>query len=378
MKKHFRYLTGVLTLLLGVILLSCDDEESGTPLITNVRVTLKDSAIVGGQFNLTVAIQGTNLGDVNKVLFNDVEAELNPVYVTNKNIICAVPDDAPTQVTNKITVFTTSGASASFDFKVILPEPVVQAVYNEFAKPGATNYVFGNYFYVISKVMVGETEVEIKEITPTAIEFIMPEVSGGETVTVVGEGGTVESTFKLHDTSGNMVNFDIPATTWGSAVCWGSAEIVAPANSDIEPVSGKYTRIKQNNLAKTGWQDDWVLSTCWFDFSLPAGSHETKMLKFEVNVVEPWKAGFYEINLSADGKTYTYIFKPWDNETYKSTGFKTRGWMTVYVPLSNFRNGSNQIANIANIRDFQFVFKTPDAAIAKHHVAADNFRIVDK
>ncbi|MBA4054835.1 MAG: hypothetical protein C0490_09000 [Marivirga sp.] len=382
MKKMNVYITQFMMLLAFAvtILVSCTEDEVGQPIITNVRVTEKDSTITGGEFNLTLAIQGTDLGSVQKVFFNDVEAYLNPVYVTNSNIIVTVPDSPPTTVSNKITVVTSSGQTASFDFSVVLPEPIVFGVYNEFALPGTENKVLGNYFYVISKVLVGETEVEITKVTANEITFIMPaDAVVDESITIEGGGGTVTPTLKLHPTEGNMVNFDIPATGWGSDVCWGDAERIDPEDSDLEVISGRYTRIKQTNLPKTGYQGDWVISTCWFDFGLASASHATKMFKFEVNVSEAWKAGFYEINISTeDGSLHQYIFKPWDNELFKTSGFTTKGWKTIYIPLSNFKTtGGAQIADISKIRDFQFMFKTPDAAIDKLYVAADNFRIVD-
>ncbi len=368
-------------ILFSAFIISCSEDEDSQPIITNVRVTVKDSTITAGEFNLVVAIQGSGLEGVQKVLFNDVEANLKPIYVTSTNIICPIPDSPPGELLNKITVVTSSGKSTSYDFTVILPEPVVSAVYNELAAPGAENRVLGNYFYFVSKVLVGDEEVQITKVNATEITFTMPGGDPtGKTVTVISAGGTATSTFILNSASiGNMVNFDIPATGWGADVCWGSAERVDPANSDLEVLSGRYTMIKQSNLPKSGWQDNWVISTCGFDFGLPTASHATKMFKFEHYVVETWKAGYYEIMIKSDGVEYRYLFKPWDSEAYRTSGYATTGWRTAYIPLSEFKSAAGgQIADISKINDFQFIFKTPDAAIDNFYAAADNFRIVDK
>lgn len=368
-------------ILFSAFIISCSEDEDNQPIITNVRVTVKDSTITAGEFNLVVAIQGSGLEGVQKVLFNDIEADLKPVYVTSTNIICPIPDSPPNELLNKITVVTSSGKSASYDFTVILPVPVVNAVYNELAAPGAENRVLGNYFYFVSKVLVGDEEAQITKVNATEITFTMPGSDPtGKTVTVVSAGGTATSTFILNSASiGNMVNFDIPATGWGADVCWGSAERIDPANSELEVLSGRYTLIKQSNLPKSGWQDNWVISTCGFDFGLPAGSHATKMFKFEHYVVETWKAGYYEIMIKSDNIEYRYLFKPWDSEAYRASGYATTGWRTAYIPLSDFKSADGgQIADISKINDFQFVFKTPDAAIDNFFTAADNFRIVDK
>lgn len=380
-------------ILASACIISCSEEEDSQPIITNVRVTVKDSTISAGDFNLVLAIQGSGLEGVQKVLFNDVEADLKPVYVTSTNIICAIPDSPPSELLNKITIVTASGKSASYDFTVILPDPVVTAVYNEYAKPASENRVLGNYFYFVSKVLVGDEEVQITKFTATEITFTMPDDDVvGKTVTVFSAGGTATSTFKFPTAEeGNMVNFDIAATPWGSDVCWGDAERIDPGNSELEVVSGRYTRIKQSNLPKSGFQSNWVISTCNNGqqvngeplvsfFGLPSGSHETKMLKFEHYVVETWKAGYYDIVLTTnDGVSYTYQFKPWDSDAYRTSGYSTKGWRTAYIPVSNFKSASGgQIADIAQLNDFQFIFKTPDTAIDNFYTAADNFRIVDK
>jgi hypothetical protein len=374
-------------ILCSAFIISCSEDEDSQPIITNVRVTVKDSTITSGDFNLVVAIQGTGLEGVQKVLFNDVEADLKPVYVTSTNIICAVPDSPPSELLNKITVVTASGKSTSYDFTVILPDPVVSAVYNEFAKPSSENRVLGNYFYFVSKVLVGEEEVQITKFTATEITFTMPDDDvSGKTVTVVSAGGTAASTFKFPTAlEGNMVNFDVAATPWGSDVCWGDAERIDPGNSELEVLSGRYTRIKQSNLPKSGFQSNWVISTCNNGqainfFKLPSASHETKMLKFEHYVVETWKAGYYDIVLTTnDNVSYTYQFKPWDSDEYRTSGYTTKGWRTAYIPVSNFKSSSGaQIADISVLNDFQFIFKTPDATIDNFYTAADNFRIVDK
>ncbi|MFZ6012677.1 MAG: glycan-binding surface protein [Bacteroidota bacterium] len=395
MKKIQTYLSPLLFLMLVApswLITSCTEDEGGQPVINNVRITEKDSTIAGGKFNLVVAVQGSNLRSVNKVLFNDIEADINPVYITNTNIIVTIPDDAPGAITNTITVFTKSGASATFNFQVVLPEPVVSGVYNEFAPAGSQNKVLGDYFFLVEKVLVGDTEVEIVKSTDQEITFVMPSAVGTDKVTVVAAGGTTTSTFRLNETVGRMINFDIPATGWGSDVCWGDSERVKPEDSDIPVISGKFARIKQKNLAATGYQGDWVFSTCWFDFGLTAGSHDQKMFKFEANVVETWKAGQYTIRIGTDdGGLFIYQFRPWDTNEFRSTGFKTNGWKTFYIPLSDFRKYINdgttlvepvvRIADVSKIRDLRVDFNNAGEGaktIASHYVAIDNLRIVDK
>jgi hypothetical protein len=391
MKNINKYLSVAMLVIIvaSIGLLSCQEDEEGTPVITNIRVVEKDSAIVAGEFGLAIAIQGKNLGSVVEVWFNDVKVELNPVYVTNSNILLYVANGGPTEVTNTITLVTSSGKRVTGDFTTILPPPYVAQLYNEFAKPGTENFVLGTYFFDIDKVLIGDTEVEILSKTETAIKFVMPETVGQDRVTVIGAGGTTVSAFRLNETVGNMINFDIPATGWGSDVCWGDAERINPDASPIEPVAGRYTRIKQTDLPATGYQGDWVISTCWFDFGLEAAPASEKIFRFEAYIGEPWKSGFYNINISTEGEgTFRYEWKPWDVEGLRESGIKTNGWMTFAIPASSFRKFENDayvnpavtISDISKIRDLQVMFSngaTNAQKIPVHYVALDNFRMVD-
>jgi len=187
MKKINIYLRSLL-LLTGCVsigLISCEDDDEGLPVISNVRVIEKDSSVVGGEFGLPIAIQGNHLGSVVEVWFNNVKAELNPAYVTDSNILMFIPDEGPTEVNNKITLVTRSGKSVTADFETILPPPVIAQSYNEFAKPVTENYVIGNYFFAVTKVLIGDQEVEILSQTPTIIKFMMPDVVGLDQVTVL-------------------------------------------------------------------------------------------------------------------------------------------------------------------------------------------------
>lgn len=374
---------------ISLTLTSCEEEEGGMPVITNVRLIAKDSSITAGKFGLPIAIQGRNLGSVTTVYFNDVKAKLNPVYVTDTNILLFITDEGPTELNNKITLITASGQTATSDFLVVLPDPVILQLYNEFPKPGTENYVMGRYFFAIEKVLVGDVEVEILEQTPNAIKIVMPDAVGQDRVTVVGAGGTAVSAFRLHETEGNMINFDIPATTWDSDVCWGDAERIDPEDSEIEPVAGRYTRIKQNNLAATGYQGDWVISTCWFDFMLPAAPASAKVMRFEAYIGVPWKAGYYNINIGLEsGDQFRYVWKPWDVDAYRASGIKTNGWMTFFIPMDAFNKLDGEkfvspavrIPDISKIRDLRVDFSNGgDTAseIPSLYVALDNFRIVD-
>jgi hypothetical protein len=364
---------------------SCNNDDiDGAPVISNVRLldpTKADSSLTGAEPGSLIVIQGQNLGSVLKVYFNDFEATFNSALGSNSNIVITIPANAPTKavdagVSSKIRVVT-NGGEATYDFVLTAPSPVISGLYSEFIKPGGNIVINGDYFYNIKSVKVGETSLQIVSSSVKSITAKMPAPATVGAVTVEGEFGTVKTNFKVNDNEGNMINFDIPATSWGSEVCWGAAPIM-PA-TDPGAIAGKYSRIKGTKLPATGYNDAWVFSTCTFDFKLAAGAAADRQFKFEHNIAEPWKAGKYDITITADKSEYTYSFQPWNSTEYAATGYQTNGWRTAVIELSEFKNAAgNTITDVSKITDLKVLFNTPDVVIASFNGSVDNFRIVKK
>jgi hypothetical protein len=381
--------TGLGLLLAAGMLLSfqsCNnnDDVDGAPMISNVRLldpTKADSSLNGALPGSLIVIQGQNLGSVLKVYFNDFEATFNASLGSNSNIIVTIPGEAPTKavdpnVTNKIKVLT-RGGEALYDFSLTAPVPVLSGLYSEFVKPNGTVIINGDYFYNIKAVKLGAANLQILTSNEKQITAKMPATAVSDYLTVEGEFGTVKTKFKMNDVTGHMVNFDVPATSWGSEVCWGGMPIVAA--TDANAIAGKYARIKETKLPKTGYNDAWVFSTCYFEFKLPAGAAADRQFKFEQNIAEPWKAGKYDITITADGKEYAYSYQPWNSTAYAATGYQTNGWSTAVIELTEFKNATGgTIVDVAKVTDLKVSFGTPDETIASFNGSVDNFRIVAK
>lgn len=381
--------TGLGLLLAAGMLLSfqsCNDDDiDGAPAISNVRLldpTKADSSLTAAEPGSLIVIQGQNLGSVLKVYFNDFEANFNAALGSNSNIVITIPANAPTKavdaaVPNKIKVVT-KGGEATYDFVLTAPVPVISGLYSEFVKANGNVVINGDYFYNIKSVKLGGTSLQIVSSTVKQITAKMPATAASDIITVEGEFGTSKTTFKMNDlVTGNMVNFDVPATTWDAAVCWGGAPIVAA--TDAQAISGKFSRIKQTKLPAAGYSDGWVFSTCYFDFKLPAGDASTRQFKFEHNIAEPWKAGKYDITIGAGGTEYVYSFQPWNSTEYASAGYLTNGWKTAVIELAEFKSASGStIADVSKITDLKVSFGSADVAIASFNASVDNFRIVKK
>lgn len=364
----------LIILITGISFNSCKKETSAdaVPVITKFRIVDKDSTIISAPFGLTIAVIGLNLQDVQEVWFNDLKAALNPNFVTSTTIICAVPNELPSEINNKIKLVTKGGIEYLADFKVILPPPIISGLYNEMAAPGSITKVIGNALYFISEVKFGDLPATILEFTDKEISVTVPTGAvAGSLITVTGEGGTVVSTFKYKDAGMWLFDFDTNATSWGSLSCWGGMA----ARADAESINGKYGYVVGSDLPPSSWNNDWVTSTCWFDYGYNNVDFTNKVLKFEVKANEPWlwsdalSSADQAVLLVTINGNKTYEFRPQEMLAYRQNGFTTNGWMTFTVPLSSIGLGT------ASINDFQLVFKTNKQTYSKFATYFDNFRI---
>lgn len=127
----------------GLSITSCVDEPDkyeiagGTPSIDYVRlcdVTKKDSMLTGAYMGTSICLVGNNLRSITKMLFNDQQAILNTSMITDHTLIVDVPKTLTDNPTNKIYMYNKDGECTEYDFKTLVPEPVVTSLSNEFAK----------------------------------------------------------------------------------------------------------------------------------------------------------------------------------------------------------------------------------------------------
>src|ERR1700722_1512012 len=114
---------------------ACRKNNSGAPVITHVRAVNPaeaDSFFSQALPGALIVIQGTGFDGLQAVYFNDSAAAVNPVYVTNTNIIVSIPGGTQTAATdpkvpNKIKVVTGHG-TAVFNFTIVLDPPVITSI----------------------------------------------------------------------------------------------------------------------------------------------------------------------------------------------------------------------------------------------------------
>lgn len=379
--KNIRfYMVAVVALALSGVLASCEDQPDeyeptgGVPTIKYVRTTLpeqSDSLLNAAYMEAIICIVGDNLKSVHEIWFNDQKAALNTSYMTDHTIIVAVPPTIPAEVTNKIYFHTMGNQTVEYDFKVLVPEPVINTMSNEWAKPGEEVTLTGNYFIddpnvPIQVIMPGNVTVsEITEVTKNRLSFIVPEEATIEgVISVKSIYGTGTSTLRYHDTRGILFDWDGSHGGLTEAYGWRSgAALISDSREDVPALDGKYLCFDGTVVGNSGtWPDEDNLSfNYWPD---PASGHpelstmfdatkwDSMQLKFEVFIPENVKWNTNSLNMiftSNEQVTYANatnaymgddaaprgLWTPWRSaaDGFYNTGGK---WATVSFPLTAF------------------------------------------
>lgn len=372
----------------AALLASCVDEPdkfemtSGVPTINYIRlqdVASKDSLLVEAYTATPICIVGENLTSIKEMYFNDVKATLNTSYITKNTLLVNVPKEIPGSNTGKIYMITRDDETVEYDFKVLVPGPVVSSMKNEWTKVGDVAEINGQYFVndpnqplTITFTGIGNSAnvvvpaENIKELTNSKLRFVVPEGVEEGLIKVSSIYGDGNSQFYYRDSRGLITNFD------------GATDVVPQGwnfsgkYSDVDGVDGNYVQLGPATT-DGGWVEDlklpfWCGNWNGDPMSITSGpgiplrnfidfsNWEKMSFKFELYIPKsnPWSAGALQIlfvnnkqcaNDSWQNNTYIHtaanggldlpraLYNPW-----KDTGsFDTDDqWITVTIPLTDF------------------------------------------
>lgn len=396
MKPFLKYITLLIipAMLIGVSGCSKDDDKpnNGTPAVHYIRSTdpaLSDSLLVGSFMGSLIAIVGENLGNTKQLWFNDQQATLNPTYITDKTILVNVPSTVPTEVTDKMRFVFGDGSEMLYDFKVNVPAPVVGSIKCEYVPDGETAVLYGDFFFEPMKVIFpGEVEGQIVSISKTEVQVTVPAGAGSGPISVQTNFGKVKSKFYFRDDRNILLDYDSKLhETW-------TAPIANPAsNPDPAPVSGGYAYFKHAADGAWMWTNELTMQY-WAprgrgNVPVATGLPGDLVFKFECNVPVEWRDVRMEIffgpyaddhGRDAPGTVFAR-WKPWKNGP-----FTTYGWITVSIPLSEFKYGkddpdddevgSRKIENLSSLTNVVMMLFGPANGPNPVHVCIDNVRIV--
>lgn len=396
MKSFIKYIALLIipAMLIGVFSCSKDDPQpnSGNPVVYYIRSTdpaLSDSLLVGSFMGSLIAIVGDNLGGTKEMWFNDQKATLNPTYITNKTILVNVPSNVPTQVTDKIRFVFGDGSEMLYDFKVNVPAPVLSSIKCEYVPDGGTAVLHGDFFFEPIKVVFpGDLEAQVVSVEKTELQVIVPAGSGSGPISVQTNFGKVKSKFYFRDDRNVLLDYDTKLhETW-------TAPIAHPTdNPTPAPVSGGYAYFKSNADGAWLWANELTMQY-WAprgrgNVPVATGTVSDLVFKFECNVPQEWKDVRMEIFFGPYAEDHGRdvagtVFARW--KPWKTGPFKTDGWTTVSIPLSEFKYGrddpdddeigSRKIDNLSSRTNLTMMLFGPASGTNPVYVCIDNPRIV--
>jgi len=365
MKNIFRKTSTIVTLFTTLVVVAfmtaCNDNPDeyvitdGTPEVEYIRIPdalSADSLVTHAFMGTTIALVGENLTSIKEMWFNDQKAILNNSLITSNALIVSVPKGIPGVITNKIYMINAAGDTTTFDFAVDVPSPIVSDMLCEYVADGGVATIRGNFFLPVdgvgTPVVIFTPNIKATQVVSYTLTEINVKVPAGVQpgkISVQSRYGTTRSKFLFRDNRGIILDWDKTNASGG----WRSGVI---GNSEPEGISGNYVRFKGSMAAEAGatWNEDAFSFNLWGTSNgRPEGDLFTtepanSVLKFECNVPEAWSSGALQMIFtpwSLSG-TNSYIgdatrprglWMPWQ----ESGSFKTNGWITVAIPLKNFK-----------------------------------------
>ncbi len=416
MKKSSIYTLVTLGLsLLSVIgLHSCKKSESSgaAPTITGFRLNLPSpqdtvisaegpiQAIRPGDW---IVIQGTNLDNMKSVLFNGFPAIINTAFSSKMNFVVQVPAnipfaDIPAESFNKVTVVTENG-SATIDFPIAAPQPLITAVSNELPNPGDKITLYGTGLFAITKLTLpGNIEVPVTTVVSdpggTFSTLQLPAGFTNQTgaISITTKYGTSTSTVLLNDRSRILCDFDNINTLNA-----GSTSAAVSNDVAIFPgAHGNFARMTVPNMPAGDWSDSnpgrrIILNDVqWVPAANVNDPTENWALKFEIYVKNPWSGGCLFIHDWDWNRTCRYEpFLAEANGIYVTTG-----WTTITLPLSNFKSKPSsgptsgvdgtgtpaatvaELIGSSGMKRMAFLLNNAQIPVTNFDAAIDNIRIV--
>ncbi len=369
MKRKLFILT---TMVAALLFMGCQDNNNPTvkgngkpaqiDYIRTPHPETADSAIVEAEKLQTIVIVGSNLQAVNQILFDDIEASLNPAYITEKTILLTVPFSE--KRTKLLSLFTSDNLRTDYDFTTFIPAPKLNSLKCEYVPDGDIAQIRGSYFYEPLTVWfrtgangADSIEAEITVFDGNNISVVVPTGAEEGTLTVQSKYGQSVSKFRFRDHTGLITDCNIEFNANGKR--WGNPWEIGLWD-DAEACDGGYMLFKREQVGEWFWsQED--LAGCYWDCYdaiktpyLPAGDDLTLYgLRFEANVktwtdlpMHIWFAsGKEEFGMGNDGATDTpqAHWCPWLVAGDATSGewtvqeYKTDGWETFTIPLTEFK-----------------------------------------
>jgi hypothetical protein len=200
-----------------------------------------------------------------------------------------------------------------------------------------------------TKVLFGTIEAKPTKVTADEIHVIVPNGAVENTdVTITNGANTKVVAERYKDARGLIFTNDPEKQGWTS--------MKVSSGPTPAPLSGNYAVVK-------GLYGDWAWDENYHiadnkplaDYGVKGGDAKKILVKFEVNVPKAWGSNPIRIWYKSPNGTMNYNF-PFGGGNFSGTAFKTSGWQTVTIPLSDFiysedDAGANKGTNVKTLED---------------------------
>lgn len=338
------YLFGLIVFLLA----GCKKDDK---VVTPTGLRSDPGTALPGAF---ITIYGTNMQDIVSIKFGNVNATFSPVYNTKDNIFTSVPTNA-LYGKQKITIVNRSGQTASLDFTVRQPFPIINSFIPESGPVGDIVTISGNYFRNIKSISIGGTQVtEITDSTlVNRLSFKIPIGASTGLLTVETAGGSVSSTnlLSVGERAVLIADFDGGGIRPNGAAWYSGGDLDSKSvtNTNPAPFTGNFLKAIPKIVSTPSYAG--------FETNDSSGSVQTfgltsttatTTLKFEVN------------NNGKTGTALQVVVAYGTNNFAKNVNVNGTGWTTISIPLSEmFSNygGGTSTPTPSDITKVKFFFQ---------------------
>jgi hypothetical protein len=258
-----------------------------------------------------------------------------------------------------IKVTTKSGTAVA----TINAKPIIGSISNCNPNAGDSVYIYGAYLKTIKSLSFGGATITNFTEGPRGIyvKFQAPDKYSYSSapVTIVTSYGTVSTAYNVNTqngvTQGLLADFE-----WGNyfGYSWWGDITLTYNKTDFNGSMG-------TNISQYVYFNSPVLAGGAIAYAplgnANAGNHWVPVanltddasrwaLQFEISVAQPWNGGTLYIRTAFAGDSYVARYEPWKIPNSNVTvAFKTKGWQTVTIPLSEFRSKVNALGDGVSI-----------------------------
>jgi hypothetical protein len=326
MKKHILR-CAVFCILATAFITGCKKDDIHTPgnLSVSPAVALPETFIT---------ISGSDMQEIVSIKFDTAAASFSSVFNTGSAIFTNVPAN-PRFGPQQITITNRDGKTATVDFTVKQPAPVINSFTPTNVPVGDTVTISGTMFTNINGVYIGNVKANIIDSSSrTQLKIKVPVGAASGLLSIVTWGGTTygTGTLTIGERAYLISDFDGGGIVSNSNdwLSYGDMRSKAITNTDPAPKTGNFLKAIPLQASSAGYGG---VSTP--SLSTPFGMTSTTTgttLKFDVNN-NGQMATVLQVIVQ---ETATDVA---DNNFAKTVSINGTGWNTIAIPLTQLLSG---------------------------------------